>query len=260
MDSEYEIHEFVEKPKNEPFTYYENNEVEILVAKNYLIENRKISTEIVEDLIERDLIKQDKRGNVLFLWKEKENVVGCTEQGTRPYYSKDKEKNITWKKIQENSKEYSGFKLDYGKPKDIYFFESEIDILSYITQKPEKAKDSSFISMNGLKLGTVLHATTAHYNEHGVLPENIYMCVDNDDAGRTFLETEFDGKGIGGSGIGHVEIKKEQPFKNGFDWNDNLTKGSEIINSMSASDLSNILEYTKQSNSFSELDRSYEIA
>ncbi|HGC6071026.1 TPA: hypothetical protein ACIZEU_003524, partial [Enterococcus faecium] len=97
----------------------------------------------------KGLIKQDKKGNVLFLWKKDQEIVGCTEQGTRKFFHEGKQKDVTWKKIQENSKEYSGFNVTFGQPDKMYFFESEIDLMSYITQKPEKAENATFVSMNG---------------------------------------------------------------------------------------------------------------
>lgn len=253
MDNEYEVHEYVNKPKNEPFEYERDNEAPVTVAKDYLVNNRRINEKLVDDMIAEGLVRQDKRGNVLFVWKNKDNeIVGCTERGTRQFFHKDKQKMVAWKKIQENSKEYSGFKVSFGKPKDMYFFESEIDLMSYITQKPEKANNATFVSMNGLKFGTVLQAVTENYNENKSLAENIYLCVDNDEAGRTFAETEFKGREIGREDVGYTKIKIDLPVKNGFDWNDNLTKGAKIIQDMKQEDLSKIINFSQKKHMISK--------
>ena len=94
--------------------------------------------------------------------------------------------------------------------------------------------------MNGLKKVTVLQAVTDHFKEHKELPESAVICVDNDEAGRTFYDTEFKGKGIGRNGIGTTEIKADIPKKEGFDWNDTLTKGKEIIEGISERDISKL--------------------
>jgi hypothetical protein len=61
--------------------------VPVSVAKSYLVNERRIDTALVEDFLSKGLIKQDKKGNVLFLWKKSKEIVGCTEQGTRKIFS-----------------------------------------------------------------------------------------------------------------------------------------------------------------------------
>lgn len=252
MNNEYEAHEYVEKNRTEPFQYEKQAETSITVARDYLINNRRINEKLVDELIASGDIRQDKNNNVLFIWKDQENkIVGCTEQGTRKFFNEKKQKILSWKKIQENSKEDSGFKISYGKPKNMYFFESEIDLMSYITQKPEKAHEASFISMNGLKIRTVVKSVSEHYDHYNELPESIHICVDNDTGGRTFFETELVGKAIGRSDIGYTEIKSDFPKKQGFDWNDNLIKGKEIIQKMNPEDLSKIIEFSQKKHTVS---------
>jgi hypothetical protein len=243
-DSDYEVHSFNTKVKKAPYQYQKENEVPVSVAKSYLVNERRIDTALVEDFLSKGLIKQDKKGNVLFLWKKDQEIVGCTEQGTRKFFHEGKQKDVTWKKIQENSKEYSGFNVTFGQPDKMYFFESEIDLMSYITQKPEKAENATFVSMNGLKVGNVLHGVTEHYNKFKSLPSETVLCVDNDKAGRTFIETEFKEKGIGREGIGISEVKVDVPLREGFDWNDNLTRGKEAFKRFKLEDVSKIVNFT----------------
>lgn len=247
-DFNYEQHKYVPKPK-EPFVYKPQNEVNISKARDYLIKDRRLSEVLVDDFISKGLIRQDKRSNVLFVWKDKEKIVGCTEQGVKQFPVEKKDGTIKmkyWKKIQENSKEFDGFKVSYGTPKSIYFFESEIDLMSYITQKPETAKNATFVSMNGLKVNTVLHTVTNYYKEYQKFPEKVCVCVDNDEAGNKFIATEFEGKELGKEGIGTIKVETDLPKKKGFDWNDNLIKVKEIIEDLKPADFSKLLNFAKQ--------------
>ena len=69
----------IEKEKPE-FKYDESNYVkksDEFKAYNYLVEERKINSNLVDDLREQGLIKQDSHNNVAFLWKDSDNnVVG----------------------------------------------------------------------------------------------------------------------------------------------------------------------------------------
>lgn len=225
MDKEYENHDYKAKPREEPYEYDKSQESNgTKQARDYLIDRRKIDHKLVDSLLLAGLVQQDQRGNVLFLWKEKNEIVGCTEQGTKTFYNEKKQKQMSWKKIQENSKEYSGFKLDFGKPEKLYFFESEIDMLSYLTQKPQTAHNARFVSMNGMKKGTIIREVSQALKETGLVPKETIICVDNDKPGKKFFNEEFAGQVIGRDGIGISVIKADMPIKEGFDWNDTLTK------------------------------------
>ncbi|HGC6071035.1 TPA: hypothetical protein ACIZEU_003533, partial [Enterococcus faecium] len=76
------------------------------------------------------------------------------------------------------------------------------------------------------------------------LPSETVLCVDNDKAGRTFIETEFKEKGIGREGIGISEVKVDVPLREGFDWNDNLTRGKEAFKRFKLEDVSKIVNFT----------------
>lgn len=255
-DTEFESHEFKNSKPREKFNYNQSKNTDCSKAKDYLINTRRISEKLVKDLLDKELITQDEKGNINFLWKTKNNqIVGCTEQGTTQFYNARKEKMVTWKKIQENSKEHCGFKVSYGSPNKMYFFESEIDLMSYVTQFPESVKDSTMVSMNGLKVGTVLHSVTGFYNQFKKLPEEIYLCVDNDEAGRTFVETEFNGKGIGREGVGFSKIINHLPSMNNFDWNDNLTKSNDIMKLNNRNDMSSIIKFAEEAHVSSKVNR-----
>jgi len=73
-------------PSKEPFRYPKELEVKgQSKVKDYLIKERKIDPRLVDWLLQKDLIAQDKRNNVVFKWREqkgKGKVIGVDRQGT----------------------------------------------------------------------------------------------------------------------------------------------------------------------------------
>ncbi|RBP59320.1 Toprim domain-containing protein [Alkalibaculum bacchi] len=216
----YKLH-IKEKFTAKSFVYAKDKEVSSFYkARNYLINERKIDPKIVDDLHQEGLIKQDKYNNVLFLWKDNKKIVGCSEQGT---IKSDKLKRGYWKSIQENSISDHGFNILIGKPKNLKFFESSIDLLSYATLNKKSLKDVHLISMEGLKYGVILNYIdkTEKLLDKGNI--NISLCVDNDIAAMNFI-------------IHTIEILKEKKanyniiteiplnstLAQKWDWNDQL--------------------------------------
>lgn len=207
---------------HEPYEYNPNNEVESFdKAREYLTNERKIDPSIVEDLYEKGLIKQDKRNNVLFLWKDYEHIMGCSEQGT---VKTSRYKRGSWKSIQKNSTPNYGFNVIYGQPKNLKFFESSIDLLSYATLHKENLQNTHLISMDGLSHEIVKKYITTAIEKLNDAPDSISICVDNDKAGQKFVEV-----------YNHMEIRKKDgnsydvtidlpPAESGKDWNDQLKK------------------------------------
>lgn len=117
---------FQEQKPKEPYRYPFHYEVnDRTKAKDYLTNERKIHPKIVDWLESKDLISQDKLGNVVFKWKQQGEVVGADRQGTTPM--KD---GRMFKGIDRNSHGTAGFSVDIGKPSSIHLFESPIDALS----------------------------------------------------------------------------------------------------------------------------------
>lgn len=88
-------------------------------------------------------------------------------------------------KIASGVPENRGFSVTFGKPENLFVFESSIDALSYASIY--QPINSRFISMNGLKENTMYQAMKDIYDDTGKLPENVVLCVDNDKAGRRFV-------------------------------------------------------------------------
>lgn len=256
--NEYELQdtERISKPRD-PYVYDPSIEKPIENARDYLISERKINPGIVDKLIDQKVIREDDRKNVLFVWADKGEIVGCTEQGTRKYYDKDKEKMKSWKKIHADSKENDGFNIKIGDPKNYYFFESEVDMLSYMTLKPEKINNAKFVSMNGLKKETLNNVLKDHVKEFTVLPDSVTVCVDNDKGGKKFLSDVVTGKYFGNQ-QNYLELQSDIPDKDGFDWNDTLVeKKRPMYQSISKEQILNITKKPENQTSF---NRGYEIA
>ncbi|MDE5557322.1 MAG: toprim domain-containing protein, partial [Ruminococcus sp.] len=87
--------------------------------------------------------------------------------------------------------------------------ESSIDLLSYLQMKnPDNCR---LVSMMGVKPNTVIETM----KRYGILPKNVFICSDNDNAGNKFfqrLKTEF------------PQINRTKSDENFKDWNDMLRK------------------------------------
>ncbi|EJQ43587.1 hypothetical protein IEQ_04915 [Bacillus cereus BAG6X1-2] len=137
----------------EPYEYEKFAEKEVDrfdKARDYLIKGGKIDEQVVDALHKKGLIKQDKYNNVVFLWKDRETgeVMGESEQGV---VHSDKFKRGSWKSIQKNSTPNYGFNVLNGEPKNLKFFESSVDLLSYASLHKKDLQDTHLISMEGLK-------------------------------------------------------------------------------------------------------------
>ncbi|WP_153464188.1 toprim domain-containing protein [Sediminibacillus terrae] len=172
---------FQEQKPKKPYQYPSHYEVnDRTKAKNYLTNERKIHPKIVNWLDSKDLIAQDKLGNVVFKWKQQGEIVGADRQGTSPM--KD---GRMFKGIDRNSHGSAGFSVDIGKPHSIYLFESPIDALSYWSIKKEKLQNTRLVSMSGLKRQTMI-GEIKRMGKEGHKVKQITFCTDNDKAGREF--------------------------------------------------------------------------
>lgn len=182
--------------------------------KKYLVDERMLSPKVVDWLIEKDLIAEDRLKNVVFKWREnggKGDIVGSDRQGTIPM-----DNGKYFKQVVANSDEKSGFQIDIGKPKQLIVCESPIDMLSYWQLKIKELKDVRLLSMSGLKDMTFLHSVTS-LQRQGFDVEKVIMAVDNDEAGRNFIKKANDSYTFKeGTFVTDTPINK--------DWNEDLQK------------------------------------
>lgn len=197
------------------FKYDENNYVKRIdgfKSYNYLVEERKINTQLVDDLQDQNLIKQDRHNNVAFLWKDAEdNVVGQDLRGTseKPF-----------KKIETNHGNF-GFNFTPSKtePDNLLIFEAPIDAMSYASLHPEEK--NAYASMSGLKEKNVYHQVHHFVKKYEKEPDNIYLCVDNDEPGKEFVSRMTQDVKFQFKSQKDVVFQPNLPNK-GKDWNDYL--------------------------------------
>lgn len=203
-----------ENKTKEPYQYPYHYEVaDKTKAKDYLTNERKIHSKIVDWLDHKDLIAQDKLGNVVFKWKQKGEIVGADRQGTSPM-----EGGQMFKGIDKNSHGSAGFSVDIGKPNSIYLFESPIDALSYWSIKKEKLQYTRLVSMSGLKRQTMIDEIK-RMGKEGHEVNHITFCTDNDRAGKEFAEKY-------NKLITKSLCSIDQPIEK--DWNDYLKQKVEV--------------------------------
>lgn len=139
----------------------------------YLNKTRKIKQATIQYLIDKKLMYQDVKGNVVFVWKGLDNSdIGAELNGTLT--------SRRFKGIAPGSAWSYGFKVASGTPQRIYFFESAIDLLSFTNIY--KCSNCILISMGGLKKEVIFNYTNIYKDAE------IVICVDNDAAADEFIK------------------------------------------------------------------------
>lgn len=165
----------------------------------YMIKTRYIASWIVQKLAKDKLLFQDERGNAVFPWvDEQSNIVGAELHGTLT------EKRF--KGILAGSKYGYGYNITLGHPDALYAFESGIDLLSFWTLHPDLTTNSILVSMGGLKAEII-----KGFLNRSNAPLNVFVAVDNDDAGNRFANLLED----------EIQAHRILP-EHGKDWNEYL--------------------------------------
>jgi len=175
----------------------------------YLVKTRGLSADIVLDEIQKgQLFQESQTGNAVFAMSNEDgDIVGAEVVGTLNF------ENARYKSIKAGSE--SGYGYTVGQmlaPHYILYFESAIDLLSFIIIMRNRAKPMTaclLVSMAGLKFRVVQKSLSVFGNQ-GTTP---VLCVDNDKAGNDFIVKCLN--------LYPSTIIK-QPDKNYKDWNDQL--------------------------------------
>lgn len=183
------------KPPTRGYTHYN--------MSKYLQE-RSISWNSIQMLMDQDLLYEDFRKNCVF---QRKDPGMCILRGTR---------GEKWTKIiREIPNNYWFFKVGED-PSDIFICESPIDAISLY--ECNKCRDGYYCAMGGLK-----RATYSRIIDDLALDENLKLCknikiaVDWDDAGRRFLDYTVD------STYKFIALyPSEVEMKRTKDWNDVL--------------------------------------
>lgn len=155
-------------------------------VKAYLVEERKINENLVNTLISKGLIRQDQRNNVVYPWAKDGEIVGHNLEGT--YKAEDKNRFKQVSSLGDNSEGFS-FQTGQGEVKNHFYFESEVDAMSYVSLNG-LTDHSKYIAMRGVNNEErLIKELVDHVKKYDRTP-NIVYAVDNDKAGKHFLERE----------------------------------------------------------------------
>lgn len=160
-----------------------NTALDIKFSKNmkntfaYLNKTRYIDNAIINKFVKEHLIKQDMRGNIVFLHlDEQEQIVGADLNGTNTYKR--------FKGVVGNSNPNYGWLIKIGKEvKEIIVFESPIDLMSYYQLFLNEMDNVLLLSISGCEKIKVIR-TYLNINKS---IKSIKVSVDNDEAGNHCL-------------------------------------------------------------------------
>ena len=140
------------------------------IARKYLIEQRKLSEHLVDQIIEKgDIYESKAYHNVVFVGRDKEQ---------NPRYAAMRGIDETrYRGEARGSEKAYGFG-HIGTDEKLFVFESPIDLLSYITAVSEEWEKHSYISLGGLSEKAMKQMYTEYPHIH-----SIYLCLDNDEPG-----------------------------------------------------------------------------
>jgi hypothetical protein len=143
---------------------------------DYLCKKRGIDGEIVNTLIQKEMLYEDKRGNVVF--------VGYDEQGKARFASLRGTRGSFRMDCAGSDKRY-GFHMAFPHADQLYIYESPIDAMSAASLENAATGDKdAWKSRNRLSLaGTTDAALPFFLNQHQSVGELVF-CLDNDSPGR----------------------------------------------------------------------------
>ena len=145
---------------------------------DYLCCKRGIDDGIVNTLLQKGTIYQDRRGNVVF--------VGFDEQGKARFASlRGTYGDRKFKADCTGSDKRYSFNMAYSRTRDLYIFESALDVMSHASISISVTGDKDAWKLrNRLSLaGTSDRALAFFLNKHPLIKELIFS-LDNDAAGR----------------------------------------------------------------------------
>jgi hypothetical protein len=143
---------------------------------DYLCVKRGIDSGIVNTLLQKEMLYEDRRGNVVF--------VGYDEQG-KPRFASLRGTQGDFRGDCLGSDKRYGFSVSFSAADQLYIYESPIDLMSMATLENEfKGNSEAWKSRSRLSLsGTTDTAIPFFLNQHRAIRE-MDFCLDNDTAGR----------------------------------------------------------------------------
>lgn len=246
--------ELNQQPK-EPFRYVLGRfEQPFIEARDFLKEVRGLSDDTINFFGQAGVLSQaNKKASddylepvIVFKSLDKQgNVIGASLQGIVPNKERHEGKGYL-KQTVYNSDGLSGMSVDIGTPKRLVFAEAPIDLMSYYEANKDNLSDVRLVAMDGLKPGAVSRYTmellaelqgksdykpdlnkvgealeklakVTTFFQDGKNSDLITLAVDNDKAGRDFIE-RLQEKGI----PVQTDIPPLPEGATKMDWNDYL--------------------------------------
>ncbi|ENZ9221956.1 LPD1 domain-containing protein [Enterococcus hirae] len=159
-------------PPKKPFEYYMKESTDLSLAKDYLVNERKLSIDTVNFFISKGLIaqstfkdKESGKEEAVIVFKHKDQkgkIKGVALQGI----VEDFELHDRGRLKKTFGDGFTGMSIKIGnppsmkdatdeKPLKIIAFEAPIDLMSYYELHKESIGDAVLVSMNGLRKGTI---------------------------------------------------------------------------------------------------------
>ena len=207
-------------------------------------------------------------------------VVGASLQGIQENWEKWPKHGYA-KVIMKNSDPMTGIHVNIGSPKRLIFTESPIDLMSYYELHKDSLQDVRLVSMDGLKESTIGRhlsqiqaemsgkaliwtpeqladglqvAIDRHFFENKENADLITLALDNDNAGRTFIQ-ELEAKGA----VINSDLPELRPGQDKTDWNDALrTQNQQSLVDLSAVSAENEKSFNNPLDLVRELHRKWE--
>lgn len=254
----------VQEVTREPFKYllekYENN---FDNGRRYLKEVRGLSDETIDFFLKEKALAlvnrkyQDGYSEQVLVFKyfdNNQNIIGGSLQGIEANKNRYEGKGYL-KQIIYNSDGTAGVNVTVGEKADrLIFFEAPIDMMSYYELNKNNLNNVKLISMDGLKESTVARYLTEHiitdeamkktldfsnavgymnfiikdtdYFDDNKNSDVITLAVDNDNAGRNFIE-KLEKIGL----KFQTELPPQLENKEKTDWNEVLIVQKKLVKS-----------------------------
>src|SRR5699024_6375890 len=167
----------------EPFKLPEYLTIEREKIDDYLTNQRCISKSTIDYFYRKGMIKQDKIGQIYFLWKSS----GTIDLGVLGGSKVNPES--CFKGILKNSDGNFGFNILIGeKPESHFYFEAAIDLISFYDLNKERISNARLCSLEGVKVQTLYSFIANSFKHYKEKPSEVYIATDNDKAGIVFWQ------------------------------------------------------------------------
>lgn len=200
-----------DKPElpRKPFTLPERNG-NMRRVYAYLIKRRHIDADVISHFVRAGTLYEDaKHHNCVFVGTDEQGAARHVHLRSTNSYGRSFRINA-----ESSDPRYSFHHI--GADSRLFVFEAPIDLLSYITMRPENWREHSYVACCGTSLLPVKQMT-------GMTPrpiERLYLCLDNDKAGNEACERMAEAAKAWG-----VEAARLLPERK--DWNEDLVARSE---------------------------------